>query len=488
MDQDFLFELDELLSNGDFETAVEKIEELDEEEKTSEIKIMYAHALSQCGQYQEALDVLESYAEDASEDDLAYHLELAGVCFGLHRYRTAVSESKLCIEIDPDCVDAWLLLCMIYQETGDDAGFEEASVRAREIDEQAWESIYSDHLEEMELYNDDDLDIVLNYIASGFGRIVGNMPCYNDNEKVIDHPIKVVISKPSKNKDFYSLVTVGLGAYCANVESGEGNTIPVRTELVAVLPSSLHISEVYENYKWIAHVMRQFSEMIESELTWLGHGHTISYGATLDEAVGYDGVILEDIQEKLGLGECRLLDGTEVVFLQMRPLYEEELMFKIQNGHEALIEKLHAQLVLRADRSELAALELMTGIERITLDRPNCCEVKGAKHWAIPRSGMAKLIDWDGADGCFATDRITVDKCRVGFMYREEPDPSHPDSGWRFLAGDEDEDYMSDTSKMDIFNLNTICNYDPTVIEYLDSPVGTAYYRGPDGSFVKAKL
>lgn len=32
------------------------------------------------------------------------------------------------------------------------------------------------------------------------------------------------------------------------------------------------------------------------------------------------------------------------------------------------------------------------------------------------------LTDWDGADGCFATDRITVDGCKVGYCYREEPD------------------------------------------------------------------
>ena len=33
--------------------------------------------------------------------------------------------------------------------------------------------------------------------------------------------------------------------------------------------------------------------------------------------------------------------------------------------------------------------------------------------------------------GCFATNRITVDGKKVGYMYREEPDTSFPDSGWR---------------------------------------------------------
>lgn len=47
------------------------------------------------------------------------------------------------------------------------------------------------------------------------------------------------------------------------------------------------------------------------------------------------------------------------------------------------------------------------------------------------------LKDWKGPEGCLATDRIMVDGSRIGYMYREEPDPDMPDSGWRFTAGDD---------------------------------------------------
>ena len=40
---------------------------------------------------------------------------------------------------------------------------------------------------------------------------------------------------------------------------------------------------------------------------------------------------------------------------------------------------------------------------------------------------------------------------------------------------------------MDIFSLNTICNYDTDIIEYLDNPTGTAFYRDKKGKFRKAK-
>ena len=67
-------------------------------------------------------------------------------------------------------------------------------------------------------------------------------------------------------------------------------------------------------------------------------------------------------------------------------------------------------------------------------------------------------------------------------MYREKPE-SKLDSGWRFLAGDEDEEYMNNIENADIFCLNTICNYDPEIIEYLDCPVGSAFYRNKSGEF-----
>ena len=48
------------------------------------------------------------------------------------------------------------------------------------------------------------------------------------------------------------------------------------------------------------------------------------------------------------------------------------------------------------------------------------------------------LPDWEGADGCIATNRIPVEGYKVGYCYRENPDGGW-DSGWRFTAGDESE-------------------------------------------------
>ncbi len=83
----------------------------------------------------------------------------------------------------------------------------------------------------------------------------------------------------------------------------------------------------------------------------------------------------------------------------------------------------------------------------------------------------------NGNNGCMASNRITVDGRKVGYMYREEPDPTFPDSGWRFFAGDEDDAYCENSENFNIFNLNTICNYDNSIIKYLDSPIGTSFLK-----------
>lgn len=81
--------------------------------------------------------------------------------------------------------------------------------------------------------------------------------------------------------------------------------------------------------------------------------------------------------------------------------------------------------------------------------------------------------------GAIASDRITVEGKRVGYMYRNPP-LNAQDSGWAFLAGDESEEELADASKAGIFDVNTIANYDPAIIQYLDAPVGSAFIRKGD--------
>ena len=96
------------------------------------------------------------------------------------------------------------------------------------------------------------------------------------------------------------------------------------------------------------------------------------------------------------------------------------------------------------------------------------------------------LPDWEGADGCIATNRITVEGYKVGYCYREKPDGGW-DSGWRFTAGDESEAYMDDPNNAGIYKLNTICNDDPDIIPLLRTPAPCAFERDENGVFQQIK-
>ena len=96
------------------------------------------------------------------------------------------------------------------------------------------------------------------------------------------------------------------------------------------------------------------------------------------------------------------------------------------------------------------------------------------KKFKIAESNIKPLVQ--GRGGCYATDMITVDGHKVGYMYREKPDFAD-DSGWRFFSGKESPQYLDDPGQTAIYDVNTIANYDPAIIPLLDSPVGSAFER-----------
>lgn len=92
-----------------------------------------------------------------------------------------------------------------------------------------------------------------------------------------------------------------------------------------------------------------------------------------------------------------------------------------------------------------------------------------------------------GKGGCIATDLITVGGHMVGYMYREEPD-SEMDSGWRFFAGIESQEYVDAPENHEVYDVNTIANYDPDIIPFLDAPFGSAFERAlGTGGFVEVE-
>ena len=129
----------------------------------------------------------------------------------------------------------------------------------------------------------------------------------------------------------------------------------------------------------------------------------------------------------------------------------------------------------------LLASIVLTACDRPTLHRVDEHNSDMEKKFAIPGDQIKPVAE--GYGGCFATDMITVENRRVGYMYREEPD-FDADSGWRFFSGGESQDHVDDPANTSIYDVNTIANYDPDIIPFLDAPVGSTFERGVGGKLI----
>lgn len=77
---------------------------------------------------------------------------------------------------------------------------------------------------------------------------------------------------------------------------------------------------------------------------------------------------------------------------------------------------------------------------------------------------------------CIASDKITVEGMDVGYMFRVK-DENFKTGGWHFFSGTETEEFANSAKNFDIYHINTIANYDPTIIPYLHLPCGTELMR-----------
>lgn len=83
------------------------------------------------------------------------------------------------------------------------------------------------------------------------------------------------------------------------------------------------------------------------------------------------------------------------------------------------------------------------------------------------------------ATRCLVTHRVLREGARIGYVYRQESEHSL-DSGWRFSAGDEAEDYVSDDANFAVVSLGALLNRDDSFLTLLDADVGAEFLRAPN--------
>ncbi|MBW8686977.1 immunity protein Imm33 domain-containing protein [Chitinophaga rhizophila] len=57
------------------------------------------------------------------------------------------------------------------------------------------------------------------------------------------------------------------------------------------------------------------------------------------------------------------------------------------------------------------------------------------------------------------------------------------DSGCVFFSGTETQDYLDNPDNMMLYDVNTIANYDSSIIPFLNAEIGSEFEKREDGHF-----
>ena len=290
--------------------------------------------------------------------------------------------------------------------------------------------------------------------------------------------VGLCVIAPAQARPYYTVVTCGMGARPMHVPRDMQEFD--RAELVFMLPEGWDINDPDESGYWPLRWLKLLARLPREEESWLGWGHTVPNGEPFAENTRLSSILLLDAYEPEGIdlpagedfGCCSLPEGRPVRFYQCFALYDEELDYLLEHGAQALLERFSGAGMLSPVLNP-ARKNLFLPMQETTRKRHKIAQKQ-------------LLHDWNGPAGCLATDRILMDGAAVGYCCREEP-AGDWDSGWRFTAGDESDEYMDDPRHSDVYTLNRTANYDAAILPILDTPAPCAFAKGRGGELERLK-
>ena len=206
-----------------------------------------------------------------------------------------------------------------------------------------------------EVYTIDEMEAVEEHIQKYFGEI-GHV----FHELVSpDIHVDICVVPPDGERDYYTLVTMGMGARQMQVPEELAAYRLERAELAIALSPDWKLDEESmkdERWYWPVRLLKVLARLPIRSDTWLGWGHTMDNQRPFAEDTKLCAAILAEPQNIRKEGFfCHLPGGEEINFYQVIPLHREELEYKVEHNAEALLEKLaEADFVVHPDRpSEL---------------------------------------------------------------------------------------------------------------------------------------
>lgn len=197
-----------------------------------------------------------------------------------------------------------------------------------------------------EMYSEDEIDIIEKHIEHYYGNFE-----FVFHEKVSpDIHVDICLIPPSEECNWYTLVTMGMGAHLMNVPNQLKEDQLERAELVICLPEYWKLDKEHlkdEKWYWPIRLLKELARFPGENNTWLGWGHTVSYDGPLSYTTELcASILINPPCGNVGGNTCTLPDGEEVNFYQIIPLYGDELEFKLKNGTQKLLDKMNDNILL----------------------------------------------------------------------------------------------------------------------------------------------
>jgi hypothetical protein len=184
-----------------------------------------------------------------------------------------------------------------------------------------------------ETYTEEELDAVESHIDRFFGH-VDNV--FHELASPDIH-VDIEIVEPTPERNFYTLVTVGMGAHRMNVDKDLREYGLERAELLICLPPDWDIKSDEERWYWPIRWLKIMARVPIDERSWVGYGHTASDGVRFAENTGFTAVMAV-MPKSFGeeSGSCAMPGGGTVNFYQLLPLFDDELDLKSASCAEDL--------------------------------------------------------------------------------------------------------------------------------------------------------
>lgn len=192
--------------------------------------------------------------------------------------------------------------------------------------------------EQLYLYSEKELDEYEKFIMDNFGE-------YDEVFHEIVSPdihLDIIIIPPTKENNYYKLITMGMGAYKMNVPNELKEYELERAELVLYLPPTWNVKSNKEEDYWPIRYLKILARLPLNCNTWLGLGHTVSSNENNDPFAQNTNfcsiLLLNGTNKNYETLDLRLKNGKKINFYQLFPLYLNELNYKQENSFQMLLD------------------------------------------------------------------------------------------------------------------------------------------------------